>query len=390
MTQQTRARQADVARLARVSPAIVSLVVNNRLDGKVQISEETRQRVGEAIRTLGYVPNPVARKLAGGQNRLLGVYSAEPVFPLRQEHFYPHLVGIEEEAAAQDYDLILFTRPSGPGGQRAIYRDGVNTLQLADGAIFVDPTSRHDEMIRLVQEGFPFVLVGRRDIVGAEVSYVAADYASAVDTVVTQLMTLGHRRIAYLGPSEQAEWNEDRERGYHRAHQRQGLVPDGRLIVLSRVAALTPDVVTHLFTLRATAVVVDGTDLAATFLSVAHGQGKRAPDDFSLADLDDATSFSPDAEAIEQALEPHQPRRRPLALMDPGGSSGADPAPLLGMTTILIPRHRMGVEAVRLLIEILAHRQEAAPQRVTLPCTIVPGRTVGPAPSGSLKSERRT
>ena len=57
-----RVRQTDVARLAGVSPATVSLVINNRSGGSVRISEETRQRVLDAVNQLSYVVDPAARK----------------------------------------------------------------------------------------------------------------------------------------------------------------------------------------------------------------------------------------------------------------------------------------------------------------------------------------
>lgn len=104
-------RQVDVARRAGVSPAIVSLVLNDKLGDEIRISPQTVERVRAAMRELSDMPNPVARSLATGQNRILGVFIYEPVFPLQTESFYfPFLVGIEDEAEAKDYDLLLFTR----------------------------------------------------------------------------------------------------------------------------------------------------------------------------------------------------------------------------------------------------------------------------------------
>lgn len=94
-----RPRQADIAALAGVSQATVSLVINNRSGKYRQITEETRQRVWAAVAELGYVANPAARMLAGGRNGLLGVYTFESVFPLDpRDFYYPFLLGVEEEA----------------------------------------------------------------------------------------------------------------------------------------------------------------------------------------------------------------------------------------------------------------------------------------------------
>ena len=61
-------------------------------------------------RSLGYVPDPIARRLSKGQNNLLGLYTFTATFPTNVQHsYYPFLVGIEEEATDQGYDLLLFT-----------------------------------------------------------------------------------------------------------------------------------------------------------------------------------------------------------------------------------------------------------------------------------------
>jgi DNA-binding LacI/PurR family transcriptional regulator len=88
-----------VAKLANVSPAVVSMVVNQRKDSTIRTRPETVERVWAAVQELGYVTNPVARSLARGQNRILGVVTYEALFPLYQQSFYhPFLIGIEEEA----------------------------------------------------------------------------------------------------------------------------------------------------------------------------------------------------------------------------------------------------------------------------------------------------
>ncbi|MFC3996778.1 LacI family DNA-binding transcriptional regulator, partial [Nocardiopsis sediminis] len=114
-----RPRQSDIARAAGVSQATVSLVLRNAASG-VALSPETRRRVLRAAEDLGYVPDPVATRLASARNGMLGLYTFSTTFPTDVAHsYYPVLVGVEEEAAAQGQDLILFTgasRAAGTGG----------------------------------------------------------------------------------------------------------------------------------------------------------------------------------------------------------------------------------------------------------------------------------
>ena len=114
------------------------MVLGGRADGGARISELTRKHIIDVARDLGYSINPVARSLAGGRNRLLGVYTFEAVFPAVGRDFYqPFLLGIEREAERVGYDLLLFTSASMPGKRRSIYAGGVNRLALADGSILL-------------------------------------------------------------------------------------------------------------------------------------------------------------------------------------------------------------------------------------------------------------
>ena len=135
MTPQRRPTQVDIARRVGVSQATVSLVISGG-PASAQVAEHTRRAVLEAAAELGYAVNSVARSLKGGRNRLLGVFTFEPVFPVDQRDFYfPFLLGIEEATAEFGYDLLLFSSASA-GGDRRIYASGVNRLKLAPEFVF--------------------------------------------------------------------------------------------------------------------------------------------------------------------------------------------------------------------------------------------------------------
>lgn len=332
-----RPTQSDVAKHAQVSPAIVSLVLNGRLDGNVRISAQTQERVWQSIRELGYVPNPVARSLAGGHNHLLGVFTYEAIFPLEQHDFYyPFLLGIEQEAAQQGYDLLLFTRSNLPGGQRAIFHQGVNRLKLSDGAILLGLNSDKHELAQLQQEGFPFVYIGRKEVPGHSLSYVAADYASATQQLVEHLLGLGHRKLLFLHVRASSESSQDRQAGYNRAFAEYGLeVSPHSLIPFDEDQE--PQLETWLKQ-GISAIVCERPRLALKVLQKAEQLGVRIPGELSLASLGDAAG-SPE------------------------------------LTAIQIPRQQMGSQAVRLLLERLAGLRDPTPKRVVLPCQLVVGQT---------------
>src|SRR3954466_10319960 len=142
-----RVTQAHVARLAGVSQAVVSMVLNG--SDSLRITPETRDRVQQVLRETGYTVDIMGRRLRGGTNQILGVFTYEAVFPSGSADFYgPFLGGIEEEAEAQGFDLLLFTSPGRRQGRRKVYEQGSNRLGIADGCILLGRHTDRDELDR--------------------------------------------------------------------------------------------------------------------------------------------------------------------------------------------------------------------------------------------------
>ena len=354
MKRPSRPTQHDIARAAGVSTAVVSLVINGRTNGKIRISKATQERVRAAIRELGYVPNLAARQLAGGQTRVLGVFTYDPIFPMQPNSFYqPFLVGIEEQAEQSDYNLLLFTRTSADG-RRRIYHDGVNQLQVTDGAILLGTNEDRAELARLFHDGFPFVFVGRREIAGAPIACTAADYAGATAALTRRLLEAGHRRILYVG--RDVDVNEsavDRERGF-----REAMAAAGReaapLVRRLDEHTIEPTTIRAWLADGITAVAAEQIHTAQKLLRLAQTLGLCVPGDLSLVALGKAD--------------------------DPTADAG-------GIDTYHIPHREMGAEAVRLLERMLTAPDGDYPRQVTLRCRLAPGRTIGPPPA--TRPERR-
>lgn len=344
-----RPTQADIARLAGVSQATVSLVLNER-DSGVRISSATRERVLAAMREWGYVANPSARSLAGGRNKIIGVYTFEQVFPTTSVDFYfPFLLGMEQEAAVLGYDLLLFTSA---GGERQIFRDGSSRLSLADGALLLGRDPNVEEIERLRDSGYPFVYVGHREVSGPPVSYVAADYAGATQQLTERLFELGHERVAYarLGDGD-AQPSRDREKGFRRA------MPAGdvrRLTGPVWTLESTEDVDGLLAEIRhggITGVVAEQVRLAEEILAGARRLGLSVPGDLSVVVLGDST-----------------------------GARATD-SPWTGL---IVPREQMGRRATRLLVRLL-ETPDADAASESVECLVAAGATVGPPPNATIR-----
>ncbi|GAA4730267.1 LacI family DNA-binding transcriptional regulator [Phytohabitans rumicis] len=331
-----RPTQADIARLAGVSQATVSLVLNER-DADVRISPATRERVLTVMREWGYVANASARSLAGGSNKIIGVYTFEPVFPTTSVDFYfPFLLGMEQEAAELGYDLLLFTSA---GGQRQIFREGATRLALADGALLLGRDPNVEEIERLRDSGFPFVYVGHREVSGAPISYVAADYASTTQRLTERLFALGHERVAYarLGDGD-AQPSRDREKGFRKAMPGRLAGPVWTLAAETEVDGLVAEILHG----GVTGVVAEQELLAEQILASLQRRGLSVPDDLSVVVLGDST-----------------------------GARGGE----IPWTGLAVPREQMGREATRLLIQQLED-PDAPTRSESVACPLIPGATV--------------
>src|SRR5262245_20877795 len=102
-----RPTQKDVAQRAGVSRSTVSYVLNDQSELKIPISEETRQRVLQAIADIGYEPDARAQSLRGGHAKIVGVII--PV--IKNPFFWQTLSGISDALQEAGYSLHLSHNP---------------------------------------------------------------------------------------------------------------------------------------------------------------------------------------------------------------------------------------------------------------------------------------
>lgn len=350
-----RATQAEVARLAGVSQATVSHVINGSSNPRNRVSDAVRRRVLDAMESVGYVANPLARGLAGGQNRLVGVFTYEPVFPRDGSDFYhPFLQGIEAQAEASGLDLLLFTSAPSDHGRRRLSDAGWNRIALADGCILIGRLTDRNEVAWLLERRYPFVFLGRRETVAnQEVPFVGADYVAATADLTRRMLAVGHRRIAFVGDLGGAISAGDRVAGY-----RQAMLDAGQRPLLFDSGAFSADETVQIIRdHRATAALFGGQVDAAAIEAAAGRAGMAIPTDLSVARMGDPERYAPDGTPLDP---------------DPTAGRAA-----LDWSRFTIPRAEMGEAAVRMLAQLL-EPATPDPRPELLGCTQVPGRTIDP------------
>lgn len=210
-----RPRLADVAARAGVSAGLVSLVLRSRSGPSAQ----TRSRVLDAARELGYRADRTASLLARRRSRHLGV-----LMDVRNT-FHAELVGDLDAAATElGYDLVLSTVTR--------TRDERSAAEIlldfrCEALILLGPEDPAGRLNALGTE-LPVVVIGRR-IPSAAVDVVRAADDQGVAQAVGHLAALGHRDIAFVDGGR-GTITSDRRRGYRQEMRRQSLASHLRII----------------------------------------------------------------------------------------------------------------------------------------------------------------
>jgi LacI family transcriptional regulator, galactose operon repressor len=212
-----RPTRSDVARLAGVSVATVSYVVNN---GPRTVTEETKARVVSAIEQLGYRPHAIARSLKTGSTRTIGL-----LVPSLLPHFIAQLANaVEDQLAARDYELLLVSSHEDPARERRLLE--VLTDRSVDGLLYIPTSVRNSDHVKQVlDDGIPLVFIDRY-IPGVQADVVMSDNRNAAMMATRYLIEQGCRRIICVSFSEEASSALDRVKGYIDALGEHGLAAE--------------------------------------------------------------------------------------------------------------------------------------------------------------------
>jgi DNA-binding LacI/PurR family transcriptional regulator len=207
----------DVARLAGVSRALVSLVIRD----SPKVSERSRRDVLAAAEQLGYRPNLIARNLASRRTMMIGVLLND----LHNPFFAEVADGILEAAGQSDYRILFSTGRRRPGDEA----EAVEAfLELrVDGVILVSPSIPVSQ-VEAAAGDVPLVVVCR-SLRSQVVDTVTNDERVGADLAVAHLVELGHRHIVHIDGGRGAGGPQRRE-GYRRAMRRHGLAARARIV----------------------------------------------------------------------------------------------------------------------------------------------------------------
>jgi LacI family transcriptional regulator len=198
----------DVAKSLNLSITTVS----RALDGYGDVAEETRRLVAKTAIEMGYIPNRAARQLRRKRTDTIAYILPARAPQFGDPFFSEFIAGLGDEATLQKYDLLVSTATPATEAEESLYMRWVQGRKV-DGFI-LNRMRLEDWRVRyLTDQGFHFVCLERSldtvDFVGVEV-----DSRSGFLNLITHLVQLGHRRIAYIGTSSIYKIQADRFAGY--------------------------------------------------------------------------------------------------------------------------------------------------------------------------------
>lgn len=184
-----RSTRADVARLASVSPAVVSYVING---GPRPVSAKTKARVVRAIAALDYRPNETARALARGKSHQVGLVMTDVTNP-----FYAELAAaIDRELYLQGMTLVTASSTHRPGESQLTTLEALRERNVA--AVIVAAPLDPADLAFARSHGLPLIALDQISP-SNELSAAIVDYRSATIEGVRHLIQHGRRRIGFIG-----------------------------------------------------------------------------------------------------------------------------------------------------------------------------------------------
>lgn len=274
-TKNQRPTMKDVAQLVGVSVQTVSAVVNN----KPGITEETRNRVLDAVKQLDYRPYSVARSLRTGQTCTLALIVAD----LSNPSFGTMASAAEEYASRYGYSLTVHNT-HGDVEREANYIEAV-AQRWIDGVLYVSAEDKLSSTIALEKANIPAVAIDRipKNYDGASVTL---DNIKAGTIAAQHLIDLGHTAIAHISGPMFLRVARERLAGFEQALNKQGLdllaseegnwtCQSGYMAMQRILKQQTP-----------TAIFASNDRMAIGAMQALNETGLRVPDDVSVMGLD--------------------------------------------------------------------------------------------------------
>lgn len=278
----------DVAQHVGVSACTVSKVLN---DKPVRVSNETRQRILDAAKSLNYMANRAAQQLKTGRfNTIALCLERHTAGFFLNVNANQMIAGIGSSAIRNELSLLFhLPKPS------EVFSQTIGSLpsQGVDGGIVLGPLNMSDTNIAAIDNSrIPLVCIDSHPRL-ASASTVDADNYTGMKMGVQHLISKGHKKMAYVGPALQFQCLLDRMAGFYEAVREAGLPVDEQVIQIVSLENAPAAVRQSVEAIDGpTALICAEGEIGATVLDEVKRLGLRLPDDLSILVYDDVSADS--------------------------------------------------------------------------------------------------
>lgn len=321
----------DIASAAGVSQSTVSRVLND-VATRVPITAETRARVHEAARQLGYRPNPLARGLRGAPTMLLGAVVRDITDPF----FAGAIEALSGEARSRGYNVVLGHAHG--RADEAIALTAVLETRHCDAIVLLGDVQDQPRLIKDLRDSIVPVVALWQGSSPLEVPTVDVDNRAGILAALEHLVGLGHSRIAFVSARLLGDIREREAAFIEFMRERFGGVPDGYIRQVPNTPTGGEAAARNLLNLPEppTAIVTSTDALAIGVLHEAATLDRVVPRDLSVVGFDDilfaghtvpalTTLRMPTAEIVREGMrlavdatrDPRQPREPTVKIIAP-------------------------------------------------------------------------
>jgi len=315
----------DIAKRVGVAPSTVSRALN----GRGRMSSVTREKIRQVAQELGYYPNMLAKGLTTRKAGSVGVVIDRRHIPVERSFYSPIIEAIESTATPHGYHVIFATLKN--HSSLKIVKE-----RKVDGVVLIG-TDISDELASSLLEEIPIVLVDNH-LQG--VDSIAVDNFGGAYRAVEYLIELGHRKIGFVTETMRDLSFRERFAGYQEALKKYGIKLDEQLIAEGgRRRGSGSIALEKLFEGKTlpTAIFVANDYTAVEVIWAIKAAGLNVPEDISVVGFDDND--------IARIVDPL-------------------------LTTVHVPRKRMGEEAFRRLLALIGD-PTLSPTKIVFPTELV-------------------
>jgi len=309
----------DIASQLNISKATVSIVLNGHGDEK-RVSKATQERIIQFAREKNYRANHLARGLSLGRSDTIGL-----IVPNIGDIYFARIARrIESKARRSGYNVVYSS--SGESGERESELIHTMLSRGVDGLIIASSQKNREEILKLKEIRFPFVLIDRF-YPEIETNFVVEDNKGGAAQATKQLLKTGRKRIGFVTLKDDLEVLHQRLEGYRHTMQQNGIPVEDNWVGKLDYEYAESDMLEQIRTLVSAPAKLDGIVFATHFLAASGMRALkelqvRIPEDIALVSFGQMSAFDltePPVTSVAQPLDELGDRAVEILLENLGG-----------------------------------------------------------------------